>query len=73
MAARVIIRIEITRDARTTFNNAAEQYGMSQIGVASRLLEWCAKQDEGVQAAILGQYPKALEPEFAKLLLKQLG
>jgi hypothetical protein len=72
MPSRIIIRIEITPDAKEAFNDAAKRHGMTQIGLTSHLLEWLAGQHPGVQAAILGQYPKTIEADVATLLLDRV-
>lgn len=67
--SRIIVRIELTPAAKTGFAKVAERHGQTQIATTSRLVEWFAGQSEGVQAAILGQYPKELEADVARLLL----
>jgi hypothetical protein len=45
---------------------------MTQVAVASRLMEWFAKQSDAVQAAILGQYPAEIEPDVARIILERM-
>lgn len=70
--ARIIVRIELTPAAKSSFGTVAEQTGRTQISTTSRLIEWFSRQPDTLQAAILGQYPKDLEPAIARLLLDRL-
>lgn len=67
--SRIIVRIELTPAAKSGFGKVAERMGQTQIATTSRLVEWFAAQSEGVQAAVLGQYPKDVESEIARMLL----
>lgn len=72
-AARIIVRIELTPAAKTAYDNVADRFGMTHISTTSRLMAWFAAQPEGLQAAILGQYPKEFEAEIARLLLNRMS
>jgi hypothetical protein len=67
---RIIVRIELTPAAKAGYAKVADRYGQTQIATTSRLIEWFAGQSEGVQAAVLGQYPKEIEADVARLLLE---
>jgi hypothetical protein len=66
---RIIVRIELTPAAKTGFAKVAERDGRTQIATTSRVVEWFSNQPETIQAAILGQYPKDIEADVARLLL----
>jgi hypothetical protein len=72
-ASRVIVRIELTPSAKAGVLGIAKHNGMTQVAVTSRLLGWFARQDELIQAAILGHYPHAIQSEVAELIIKRLG
>ena len=73
MAARIIVRIELTPDAKRRLMDISKRFGMTQISATSRLVEWFAGQSEAVQAAILGQYPSEIEGDVAKLILQKIA
>ena len=73
MAARIIVRIELTPDAKRRLMDISKRFGMTQISATSRLVEWFAGQSELVQAAILGQYPSEIESDVAKLILQKMA
>lgn len=67
--ARIIVRIELTPAAKSAFGNIAEKTGRTQIATTSRLIEWFSNQPDSIQAAVLGQYPKEIEADVARILL----
>ena len=73
MAARIIVRIELTPDAKRRLMDISKRFGMTQISATSRLVEWFAGQSELVQAAILGQYPSEIESDVARLILQRMA
>lgn len=73
MAARIIVRIELTPDAKRRLMDVSKRFGMTQIAATSRLVEWFAGQSELVQAAILGQYPSEIESDVARLILQKMA
>lgn len=72
MAARIIVRIELTPQAKSHINEMCKKNGMTQVAMLSRMVEWFAHQSDMIQAAVLGQYPVELEADIAKLILKRL-
>jgi methyl coenzyme M reductase beta subunit len=73
MAKRVIIRIEISPQAKNRVNELSRQNGMTQVAMTSRMIEWFAGQSELIQAAVLGRYPKEIEVDIAKLILQRMA
>jgi hypothetical protein len=72
MAARIIVRIELTPSAKSRLNELTDKAGMTQVAMLSRLVEWFANQDDMIQAAVLGQYPMEIQSEIAGLILKKM-
>jgi hypothetical protein len=73
MAARIILRIELTPDAKLRLNELCDRMGMTQVALLSRLVEWFSGQSDMIQAAVLGHYPADIEADVAKLILKRLA
>lgn len=73
MASRIIVRIELTPNAKARLNELSDKAGMTQVSMLSRLVEWFANQSDMIQASVLGQYPKEIEPDIAKLILKRMA
>lgn len=71
MAKRIIMRIELNRTAKEALQGFADQAGMTQFAITSRLVEWFALQPETIQSAVLGRYPAELEVDIAKMLLRK--
>jgi hypothetical protein len=44
MAQRHIMRIELSGPAKQDLSTESEHYGMTQVAIMSRLIEWFAKQ-----------------------------
>ena len=73
MARRFIIRIELTQSAKGKLNEISDHNGMTQVSVMSRMVEWFASQPELIQAAVLGRYPREIEDDVAKLILRRMA
>ncbi len=73
MALRVIVRIDLPPAARQRFTKVPDQFGMTQVAVNSRLLEWMTRQPEEIQASVLGLMPRQAEKEVAHEFLKQMA
>lgn len=72
MPNRVVMRIELTPKAKDTLISLSKDKGMTQVAVASRLVDWFAHQPDAVQAMILGQYPAELTTDVVRLILRHL-
>lgn len=70
MAQNIVVRLELSGDAKKQLATISKRSGMTQLSVASRLFEWFAKQSELIHGAVLSQYPKEMEPEIASVILK---
>lgn len=73
MASRIVVRLELTKEAKSRLAEISKRTGMTQVAVSSRLFEWFSKQSEILQAAVLGQYPKEIEAEVAEMILKRVA
>ena len=72
MASRIIVRIELTPNAKQRVNDLCDKSGMTQVAMLSRLVEWFANQSDMIQAAVLGHFPMEVESDVAKLILKRM-
>jgi len=73
MPPRIIVRIELTPNAKTKLNDLSDRTGMTQVSLLSRLVEWFANESELVQAAVLGHYPREISADIAKLIMKKMS
>lgn len=72
MAKRFIMRIELTGPAKKDLANLSDRHGMTQVSMMSRLVEFFASQNELLQSAMIGRYPKEMEREIAQVILRKL-
>ena len=72
MPKRSIMRIELTGSAKDQVKNLSKRHGMTQVSMMSRLMEFFATQPELLQSAMIGRYPKEIEADIAKLVLKKM-
>jgi hypothetical protein len=68
-SSRVIMRIEITPEARNGLDSLVDRRGMIKVAVMSRLVEWFSRQPSEVQQSILSRFESEAERDFAKQLL----
>jgi 1,2-phenylacetyl-CoA epoxidase catalytic subunit len=73
MKKRVVFRIQLTTDAKKRLLDISDQLGITQIAIASRLVEWFANQPDLIQAAVLGLYPDLIKQDVATLILNRLA
>jgi len=71
MASRIIMRIDLSSDAKRKFENTPDVLGMTQLAVTSKLVEWFLDQNEELQASILRLYPAGAAPDITTMLLKR--
>ncbi len=70
---RIIVRIEISQDAKDGLNALTDKLGMTQVALTSRVLEWFARQPDLIQAAVLGHYPEEIQADVARLVMKRMS
>jgi hypothetical protein len=51
---RAVIRLQLDVSAKQALDALCGKRGMTQIAVLSRVVQWFAKQDEVLQASVLG-------------------
>lgn len=73
MKKRVVFRIQLTVSAKDRLAEISETLGITQIAMASKLVEWFADQPDVLQAAVLGLYPPSLKQDIAKLILTRMA
>jgi hypothetical protein len=72
MASRIILRIELSSDAKRKFENTPVTLGMTQFAVTNKLFQWFLDQNEEVQASILGFYPRGVAQNTTTAILKRI-
>jgi hypothetical protein len=73
VSLKKVIKISVTPDAKKVIEQFAERHDMKEIGVASRIYQWFAAQDDVVRKAILGMLPEGYEPDVARLALERIA
>jgi hypothetical protein len=73
MSHRHILRIELTSPAKERLDASAEFYGMKQVAMMSRLVDWFAGQDELMQSAVLGRVWSEQKPDTARMVLERMA
>lgn len=70
---RVILRAELTPQAKTGLETVCDKRGMTQLSVVSRLVLWFSRQDDAVQKAVLGETDDDAAALLKQDLLRRLG
>jgi hypothetical protein len=70
---RVILRAELSPQAKAGLEKVCEQRGMTQVSVMSRLVLWFAQQDPSVQKAVLGDSDLNAADVLTRDLLRRLA
>ena len=53
MSSRIIIRLELTKDAKTRLRKSCKRFGMTQLSLTDRVAQWFEAQSKQVQQAVL--------------------
>jgi hypothetical protein len=72
MAARIIVRIEVTKNARDEMDRLADKLGMTHLSIHSRMVEWLSSQPDEVKGAVLGQPLPETPGKTSTLILKNM-
>jgi hypothetical protein len=72
MPPHIIVRIEVTKQAWEEIGSLTEKYGMTQLAMHSRLVEWLSMQPDEVRAAVLGSVLAKTPGAVARLILKNM-
>ncbi len=71
MSKRAVIRLQLDLSAKAALDELCRKRGMTQIAVLSRLVIWFSRQDEVIQASVLGHLSeKSLQPVAERVLQK---
>jgi hypothetical protein len=70
---RIILLLEMSENAHKTWLKISKQRGMTQVNMASRLVEWYAKQPHTIQTLILGHVPPTIREEVIQIALRKIG
>jgi hypothetical protein len=54
MGKKAVIRLQLDVPAKQQLDKLCDRRGMTQIAALSRLFTWFGKQDEVIQASVLG-------------------
>jgi len=73
MAKRAVIRLQLDVAAKQQLDKLCERRGMTQIAVLSRLVKWFGRQDEVVQASVLGLLSDEMLGDLSHVLLRRLA
>lgn len=73
VAIRNVIKISVTPAAKSAIEKTADETGMKEIAVASRLYEWFAAQDDVLKKGLLGLLPRGFEADVAKMALERIA
>ena len=73
MAQRIILRIELTPNAKEHLNQTSDTLGMTQVAMLSRIVEWFSQQPELIQRIIVGHVPAQIEQQVARVMLRRLA
>jgi hypothetical protein len=53
MASRIIIRLELSKEAKTKLKKTGKRFGMTQLSLTDRMARWFEVQSKQVQQAVL--------------------
>lgn len=54
MAKQTIVRLQLDPPAKLVLDKLCDRRGMTQLAVMSRLVTWFGRQDQVIQASVLG-------------------
>ncbi|HZZ42777.1 MAG TPA: hypothetical protein VFE58_07555 [Tepidisphaeraceae bacterium] len=67
MASRIIIRLELTKEAKTRLRKVGKRFGMTQLSLTDRMAVWFESQSKQVQQAVLA----GSEDQATQMFLKE--
>jgi hypothetical protein len=65
---RTIVRIEVEKNSFAKLGKMMDRWGMTQVTIVSKLVEYVAGLDDETRAAILGQFDR----DAALLILRRM-
>ena len=72
MGSRIIVRIEVTKELWAEIGRLTEKFGMTQLSMHSRMVEWLSRQPDEIRAAVLGRVVAKNESSVARLILRNM-
>ena len=70
---RIILLVEFSQKTHESWLKISKERGMTQVAVASRLIEWYGKQPHTIQALIMGHIPGPIREEVIETALRKIG
>jgi hypothetical protein len=67
------MRIEILPRARAGVAHTSDTFGMTQVAIVSRLIDWIVQQPDLIQGSILQQLPSDFNAETVKSILRDMA
>jgi hypothetical protein len=67
------MRIELLPQAKSNLETSCDKRGMTQVATTSRIVEWFCKQNDVVQAAVLGLYPEDIRADLPAMIFKNMA
>jgi len=71
MPSRIIVRTELSPSAKQHIERLCDEFGMTQLSLTSRVIEWFAKQDQITQRNIAGHIPPELQKQITRFYSKK--
>ena len=65
--------VSMNGDAKAVIKRTADELGMKEIAVTSRIYLWFAAQDDALRKGILKLWPETYDAEIATAALKRLS
>jgi hypothetical protein len=72
MPPRIIVRIEVPKQTWDQTGRLTEKYGMTQVSLHSRMIEWLSAQPDEIKVAVLSQVAGETQGTTARLILKNM-
>jgi hypothetical protein len=70
---RAIMRIDVLPQTKEKLADLCGSLGMTQVATVSRLVVWLCREQDVVQAAVLGLYPEDIRAELPSMILKGMA
>jgi sRNA-binding protein len=73
MTKRNIVRLDLDGQIAGRLDRVTEEFGMTQVTLMSRLVEWFARQDLRTQTEIVMRRPAESNVETLRRMLRQMA
>jgi hypothetical protein len=68
-----LIKVRITDAAKKIIERSSDDFGLTEIALFSRLVDWYSRQDDVVKRAVLDMLPPEYRTDIAKLVLERMA